>query len=392
MRRRHTETRKNSERARSVVNDSITSVRLSRVRVPLKVAASDAKVLTGRQKPLEAVDTVVVEMTSAQGFEGMGFTYALRYGGEGQYAHARELAPLLLGEDPSDISRIWHKLMWAGASVGRSGIAAQAIAAFDTALWDLKAKRAGLSVAGLIGAHHRSLPVYNTSGGYLQASIEEVVDKARASLANGIKGIKIKVGQPDVATDLKRIETLRRELGDEVPIMIDANQQWDRATALRFGRSVERFNLTWIEEPLNAYDAEGHAQLAAVLDTPIAAGEMFSSILEQKALIERRGVDILQPDAPRLGGITPYLKLADIAYDAGLDTAPHFVMEIHIHLAAAYPSESWVEHIEWLEPMFNEKLEIAAGRMLVPTRPGLGFTLSDAMRTMTLDSNSVSSA
>lgn len=368
-----------------MTKDAIQSIRLSRVRVPLQFAASDAKVLTGRQKPLEAVDVVVAELASAQGVEGMGFTYALRYGGAGQYAHACELAPLLLGEDPNDIDRIWQKLIWAGASVGRSGIAVQAIAAFDTALWDLKAKRAGLSVASLIGAHYDSLPVYNTSGGYLQASIEEVVEKAKISLANGIKGIKMKVGQPDVATDLRRVEALRTALGDDVPMMIDANQQWDRTTALRFGRSVERFNLTWIEEPLNAYDAEGHVQLAGVLDTPIAAGEMFSSLLEQKVLIESRGVDILQPDAPRLGGITPYLKLADIADGAGLRIAPHFVMEIHIHLAAAYPSECWVEHIEWLEPLFNEKLEITGGRMLVPNRPGLGFTLSDEMRSITLD-------
>lgn len=366
-------------------NDQITSIKLSKVRIPLQFAVSDAKVLTGRQKPLEAVDVLVVEMTSSLGHEGMGFSYALRYGGEGQYAHAKELSPLVLGEDPNDISKIWHKLMWAGASVGRSGIAIQAIAAFDIALWDMKAKRSGLSLAKLIGSHYDSLPVYNTSGGYLQAPIEEVVEKARVSLVKGIKGIKMKVGQPDVRSDLKRIETLRRELGDNVPIMIDANQQWDRVTAMRFGRAVEQFNLTWIEEPLNAYDAEGHAELAAALDTPIATGEMLSSLYEYTDLIKKRAVDIIQPDAPRLGGVTPFLKLADIAYTNGLAMAPHFVMEIHIHLTACYPSESWVEHIEWLEPLFNEKLEINEGRMLVPSRPGLGFTLSDEMRARTLE-------
>ena len=344
---------------------------------------SDAKVLTGRQKPLEDVDVLVVEITSAHGLEGMGFSYALRYGGEGQYAHARELAPLLLGADPNDISKIWHKLMWAGASVGRSGIAIQSIAAFDTALWDLKARRADLSLAKLIGPHFDSLPVYNTSGGYLQAPIEEVVAKAKASLAKGIKGIKMKVGQPDIFVDLERVATLRQELGDRVPIMIDANQQWDRVTAMRFGRAVEQYNLVWIEEPLNAYDAEGHAELAAALDTPIATGEMLSSMHEQTALITNRSVDIIQPDAPRLGGVTPFLKLADIAYDNGLAMAPHFVMEIHIHLTACYPSESWVEHIEWLEPLFNERLEIVDGRMQVPTRPGLGLSLSDEMRNRT---------
>ncbi len=370
-----------------MTNDSIASVKLSKVKIPLKFSVSDAKVLTGRQKPLECVDVLVVEITSSLGYAGMGFSYALRYGGEGQYAHARELAPLVLGEDPNDISKIWHKLMWAGASVGRSGIAIQAIAAFDTALWDMKARRAKLSLAKLVGSHYDSLPVYNTSGGYLQAPIEEVVEKAKISLTKGIKGIKMKVGQPDVATDLMRVETLRKELGDSVPIMIDANQQWDRVTAMRFGRAVEQFNLTWIEEPLNAYDAEGHAQLAAALDTPIATGEMLSSMYEQSALIKNKSVDIIQPDAPRLGGVTPFLKLTDMAYENGLSMAPHFVMEIHIHLTAAYPSESWVEHIEWIEPLFNEKLEIIDGRMQVPTAPGLGFTLSAEMRERTLEAS-----
>ena len=139
-------------------------------------------------------------MTSAQGYHGMGFSYALRYGGEGQYAHAKELCPLVMGEDFNDITKIWHKLMWAGASVSRSGIAIQTIAAFDTALWDMKAKRANLSLAKLIGSHYDFLPVYNTSGGYLQALIEEVVEKSRISLANGIKGIKIKMFKKKRAT------------------------------------------------------------------------------------------------------------------------------------------------------------------------------------------------
>jgi L-alanine-DL-glutamate epimerase-like enolase superfamily enzyme len=105
---------------------------------------------------------------------------------------------------------------------------------------------------------------------------EEAAEKARISPSKGIKGIKIKVGQPDISIDLKRVETLRKELGDSVPIMIDANQQWDRVMTMRFGRSVE---------PFNAYDAEGHTH------------------------------DIIQPDTPRLGGVTPFLKLTNMPLD-----------------------------------------------------------------------------
>lgn len=367
-------------------NDQITSVSLSKVLLPLSHTVSDAKVITGRQNPLKDIALLFAEIKTAQGFEGMGFSYALRVGGEGQFAHAGEIAPYIIGEDPNNISKIWDKLLWTGASVGRSGIAVQAIAAIDIALWDLKAKRAGLPLSRLIGAHRESVACYNSSGGYLQAPIEEVHESAQRSLARGIGGVKLKVGQPDVTLDFKRVEFLRKHLGEEIPIMIDANQQWDRTTAKRFCRSMEQFNLVWIEEPLNAYDIDGHAALTASSDTPIATGEMLSSIFEQSALIDKRAVDIIQPDAPRLGGITPFLRLAEMAHDAGLNMAPHFVMEIHIHLAACYPSETWVEHFEWLEPLFDERLDIRSGRMVVPDRNGLGFTVSDRMRQCTVES------
>ena len=103
-------------------------------------------------------------------------------------------------------------------------------------------------------------------------------------------------------------------------------------------------------------------------------------------MINNRSVDIIQPDAPRIGGITPFLRLAHLADQAGLQLAPHFAMEIHIHLAAAYPREPWVEHFEWLNPLFNERLETGGGRMYVPNRPGLGVTLSDQARAWTTDS------
>ncbi|AUI50342.1 L-talarate/galactarate dehydratase [Arthrobacter crystallopoietes] len=365
--------------------DRIRHVKLSTLTLPLQTPISDAKVLTGRQKPMTEIVFLFAEITTQDGHHGIGFSYSKRAGGPAQYAHAKEVADNLIGEDPNDIGRVYQKLLWAGASVGRSGVATQAIAALDIALYDLKAKRANLPLAKLLGAYRDSVQTYNTSGGFLQAPIEEVKERASASLAAGIGGIKIKVGQPDTKLDLARVTAVREHLGDDVPLMVDANQQWDRPTAMRFGRVLEQFNLVWIEEPLDAYDAEGHAQLANALDTSIATGEMLSSVTEHISLINNRSVDIIQPDAPRIGGITPFLRLAALADQAGLQLAPHFAMEIHLHLAAAYPREPWVEHFEWLNPLFNERLETRDGRMIVPNRPGLGFTLSEQAHAWTTD-------
>jgi L-alanine-DL-glutamate epimerase-like enolase superfamily enzyme len=366
--------------------DRIRHVKLSTLTLPLDTPISDAKVLTGRQKPMTEIVFLFVEIDTEHDQHGIGFSYSKRAGGPAQYAHAKEIADNLIGEDPNDIGKIYTKLLWAGASVGRSGVATQAIAAIDIALYDLKAKRAALPLAKLLGAYRDSVQTYNTSGGFLHAPIEEVKERATQSLAEGIGGIKIKVGHPDSAVDLARVTAVREHLGDSVPLMVDANQQWDRTTALRFGRVLEQFSLVWIEEPVDAYDAEGHAQLAQALDTPIATGEMLSSVAEHIALIEHRSVDIIQPDAPRIGGITPFLRLAALADQANLQLAPHFAMEIHLHLAATYPREPWVEHFEWLNPLFNERLEIRDGRMWLPNRPGLGFTLSERALAWTIDS------
>jgi L-alanine-DL-glutamate epimerase-like enolase superfamily enzyme len=368
--------------------DAIASIDLSSITLPLSTPISDAKVFTGRQRPMTEVVFLFAEIRTEQGHEGVGFSYSKRAGGPAQYAHAKEVAQAAIGEDPNDIEKLYTRLLWAGASVGRSGVATQALAAIDVALYDLKAKRAGLPLSKLLGAHRDSVRTYNTSGGFLNASLDQVKDAAAASIEAGIGGIKIKVGLPDNAEDVRRVTAIREHIGD-TPLMVDANQQWDRTTALRMGRRFEDLDLVWIEEPLDAYDAEGHAALARALDTPIATGEMLASVAEHERLIDARACDIIQPDAPRVGGITQFLRLLTLADRAGLDLAPHFAMEIHLHLAACYPREPWVEHFDWLDPLFNERLETREGRMIVPDRLGLGFTISEQARAWTTDSVTV---
>lgn len=372
--------------------DAISEIRISLARLPLAVPISDAKVLTGRQKPLTEVAMLFAEMVTADGLTGFGFSYSKRAGGPGLYAHAREIGAELLGEDPNDIARLWTKLVWAGASVGRSGLSTQAIAAFDNALWDMKARRANLPLAKLLGSRREGVNCYNTSGGFLSSPIEEVLENIEASIAAGIGGIKIKVGHPDPATDLSRLEAVARQIDGRVALMVDANQQWSRKDALRMCSAMESYNLVWIEEPLDAYDVEGHAALAAAFATPVASGEMLVSAPEHFAMIRGNAVDFVQPDAARVGGITQFLRVAAMAEEANLSLAPHFAMELHLHLSAAYAHEAWVEHFDWLDPLFNERQVICDGKMMLSDRPGLGVTLSEQARGWTVASCQIDAA
>lgn len=356
---------------------TITKIGCALYRVPLAAPVSDAKVIRGRQRPLGEVDVLVAQVATSEGLEGLGFSYSKRAGGPALFAHASQLAPLLVGEDPLDTGRLWDKLVWAGASVGRQGVAVQAVAAFDIALFDRKAKLAGLSLAKLLGSYRDAVRCYDTGGGFLSSDIGTVIASAERSLARGIGGIKLKVGG-EPAEDVARVRALRTALGAAVPLMVDANQQWDRATARRVGRRLEEFDLAWIEEPLDAYDIAGHAALRATLDTPIASGEMLSAASDHRRFLEAGAVDVIQPDAPRIGGITPYRRVADLADELGVAVAPHFATQLHVHLAASQPREGWVEWFDWLEPLFVERLALQAGRVQVPDRPGLGLTLSPA--------------
>jgi L-alanine-DL-glutamate epimerase-like enolase superfamily enzyme len=357
----------------------VTRVRCALYRVPLPEPVSDAKVTTGRQRPLGDVDVVIARIATADGLEGLGFSYSKRAGGPALFAHAKQLAPLLIGEDALDTGRIWHKLLWAAASIGRQGVAVQSLAAFDIALHDRKAKQAGLSVAKLIGSYREAVRAYDTTVGFLSSGIDTVIAAAERSLARGMGGIKLKVGG-DPRENVARVGALRKALGNDVAIMVDANQAWDRATAKRIGRRLEEFDLTWIEEPLDAHDVAGHAALRAALDTPIASGEMLSSATDLWRLLDGGAVDVLQPDAVRIGGITPYRRVSELADELNVTVAPHFATQLHVHLAACQPREGWVEWFDWLDPLFEERLEIRDGRVVVPPGPGLGLTLAERAR------------
>lgn len=293
-------------------------------------------------------------------------------------------APLLLDEDCRDVQRLWQKLyaappvLW----IGRSGITQLALAAIDIALWDLKAKAAGVPLWKLLGgACNSPLEAYNTDGGWLNWSVEELVADCREMVeGQGFPGVKIKVGCHDPGQDLKRVEAVRRAIGPSAKLMVDANGKWDLPAALRVGGRLKDYDVFWLEEPCWYDDVESHATLASKLETPVALGEQLYSVDAFTQFIRARAVHFVQPDAVRLAGVTEWLRVADVALAHHLPVAPHIgdMMQVHAHLAFAHPACCFLEYIPWLRECFEEPATVQDGRFKMPQCSGAGTTLRAA--------------
>jgi L-alanine-DL-glutamate epimerase-like enolase superfamily enzyme len=319
-------------------------------------------------------ETIFVEIETDDGCTGLGYSYTIGTGGRAVLALLREdLLHRLVGEDARQVEGLWQKLFWATHGTVVGAITALALAAVDTALWDLRCQVAGQPLWLLAGGARRRVPLYDTEGGWLQLSIDELVAGARASVAKGWPGVKLKVGKPDAAEDIERLAAVRAAIGPRIHLMADANQSMTFAEAKRRARLFEPFDLFWFEEPLPADDVSGHALLAASTSLPIAVGESLYSASHFREYLAAGACGIVQVDVARIGGITPWLKVAHLAEAFNVKVAPHFLMELHVSLAAAIPNALYVEHIPQLGRLTTRSMEIADGHAVAPTEPGLGI-------------------
>ena len=217
------------------------------------------------------------------------------------------------------------------------------------------------------------MPLYDTEGGWLHLSTEELVAGALSSQAAGWAGVKLKVGKPRVGQDVDRLRAVRDAVGPALDIMVDANQSMTKAEARRRAAAFEPIGLSWFEEPLPADDIEGHVELARSTSIPIAVGESMYSAAQFREYLTRGAASIVQVDVARVGGITPWLKVAHLAEAFNVHVCPHFLMELHVSLAAAIPNGRYVEHIPQLRAITHGELRIEDGHALAPETPGLGI-------------------
>ncbi|OSQ36723.1 mandelate racemase/muconate lactonizing enzyme family protein [Thalassospira mesophila] len=291
-------------------------------------------------------------------------------------------ADLIIGRNPLEVTALWREMerfppvQW----VGRGGITHLALGAIDVALWDIKSKASGMPLWQEMGGNARKIGAYNTDGGWLNWPMETLIDDCRRLVQDdGYTGVKIKVGSPNLSTDIKRLEAVRKAIGPDVTLAVDANGLMDLPTAMRFGKYLADTDVMWFEEPLWYDDVFSHKRLAESISTPIALGEQLYLPHNFATFIEAGALHYAQPDVARLGGITPWIQVADMALNYGLPVVSHVgdMMQTHIHTAIGHPSNTMLEYIPWLRECFTDPATVKDGYFLVPQQPGAGTTLRD---------------
>jgi L-alanine-DL-glutamate epimerase-like enolase superfamily enzyme len=319
-------------------------------------------------------ETVFVEITTDDGLLGRGYSYTIGTGGTAVLAMLRDyLIPRLLRADPRRFEAIWHDLYASTRATAVGAITSLALAAIDTALWDWRCRRAEQPLWVVAGGARDRVPLYDTEVGWLHLSIEELIAGAKAALAGGRGGVKIKIGKPDPAEDVERLSAVRTALGPGIDLMVDANQAFTAAEAIRRARLLEPLDPYWLEEPLPADDIAGHVRLSRSTSIPVAVGESMYSIGQFAEYLKRDAAGIVQVDVARIGGITPWLKVAHLAEAHNVPVCPHFLMELHVSLCAAVPNSRYVEYIPQLTAVTRTGMAIEGGHALAPTAPGLGI-------------------
>jgi L-alanine-DL-glutamate epimerase-like enolase superfamily enzyme len=305
----------------------------------------------------------------------------------------QNLDGVLVGQDPFMIEKLWQDMYWRVRGFGRKGIAFQAIAAIDIALWDLKGKVLDQPIYRLLGPAHESVPIYG-SGGWTNYSQDELVAEQVGYVERGIPRVKMKVGKDfgqAEREDIARLEAVRKAVGDDVEIFVDANNGYYAKQAIKMSQIFEAYDVAWFEEPVLADDIPGLAQVARATTIPVATGEHEYTKYGFRDLLTAGAADIVQPDIYRVSGITEWMKVAAMADAFNLPVAPHAVSLVSIHCAMATPNIKVVEvlgaeehsnRVWWTEtPPYD-------GGTWKPfaERPGLGLELNpDALKNNVID-------
>ena len=323
---------------------------------------------------------VLSRIYTSGGVEGIGFAVATRASLVKPLAQtAAELGEQLVGMNPLEIEAARAKLDRYGGWAGPGGMVTMATATLDIALWDAFGKILGQPLYRLLGAHRDRIRAYASDAMWYSLPIDALQTSARYHVSQGYDMLKLRLGHETLPQgEVARVQAVQEAAGPGVQVMVDATESWDEPRAIATGRALQEAGIVWLEDPVSHQNLAGLAHLAQVLDVPIAAGEHLYGLDPFQKTFDARAVDIAIIDLARVGGITPWMKVAAAAEAKGIPICGHVIPEVHVHLLSAIPNGHLIEFMPRSEPIFKTRLVLEDGCLVAPNAPGLGVELDEA--------------
>ncbi|HEY0208620.1 mandelate racemase/muconate lactonizing enzyme family protein [Acerihabitans sp.] len=367
----------------------ISNVNVSVYRTPPSVAWEDAT------NKVQGIEFIIVEILTDTIVKGTGFTYSVDVGGTAIASLIENyLAPLVIDMDPLDNEKIWNKLQRQSRRLG-VGANLMAIAAIDIAIWDIKGKIFNQPLYKIFGGMRSSIPSYISEINLRKDdTLDNFLDRVDEYIARGYQTIKFKIGRDDIEEDIERIVRAKEKLGNGGKLLVDLNQKWLGSDAIVNCAKLDVLGLGWIEEPLLHDNLQGYVGLKSAIRTPLAHGESMHSRAQFLAYLNAGAIDFVQADVAFVGGFTEWLKIANLSQAFGKQVAPHYMMELSVHMLCGVPNGFMLENV--IGGSFQE-LGIAEGSVTIENgiaypseKPGHGIEFDEkALKSIRLDAEDV---
>ncbi len=325
---------------------------------------------------LNEISFLVLRISTEAGITGESYLLSFQYSPNAIRGALKDMLPLLLDYEVHQTGKISKLFDDVAEYFGRNGINRWVRSLVNIALWDARGRMLGQPVHRLFGVHGEAVKVYG-SGGWLSYSTEKLVAEATGYVARGFRSIKIKVGSPDWRTDLQRIREVRKAIGNDIDIMIDANQGMDISSACQLAEAIRDLRIAWFEEPLHHLDFDGYKALKNQSGIPLAMGEREYDQTTLRELINRRAIDIWQPDILRIGGVDDWRRSAALAEAYHIPVLPHYYKDYDLPLLTTIPNGTGAESFDWIDSLIDNPMEIRDGMGYPRNTPGWGFNFLD---------------